>query len=141
MTQRDRFLRVFLRIVGSTSLLALPCAMMPYSWMNAIHQHLGLGGLPPEPIVGYLARSTSLFYAMLGGLFWVLSFDVQRYRPVLCYVGAAVMAFGLLLWGIDFSEGMPLWWSVAEGPITVAFGAIILILSLISHRPTPRRTT
>jgi hypothetical protein len=47
----------------------------PYSWMNAIHQWLGLGVLPDAPVAGYLARSTSAFYAMLGGLLWVLLFD------------------------------------------------------------------
>jgi hypothetical protein len=28
------------------------------------------------PVVGSLARSTSAFYAMLGGLFWIISFDL-----------------------------------------------------------------
>ena len=137
MTPSERFLRTFLRVIGTTSLMALPCSMIPYSWMNAIHQRLGMGELPSQPIVGYLARSTCLFYALLGGLLWTLSFDLRRYRPVLCYTGAAVMGFGLLLWEIDFSEGLPLWWSGAEGPINIAFGAIILIISRSGSRQCP----
>ena len=31
--------------------------MVPYSWMDAIHQGLGMGKLPDAPIVGYLVRS------------------------------------------------------------------------------------
>jgi hypothetical protein len=129
MTGQERFLRFFLRIIGTAGLLALPCALMPYSWMNAIHRELGMGQLPGEPIVGYLARSTSLFYALLGGLLWVLSLDLHRYRIVLCYLGAAIILFGLLLWGIDLREGMPRWWSLTEGPLNVAFAAVILIYS------------
>jgi hypothetical protein len=30
---------------------------------------------------------------------------------------------------VDFVEGMPLWWRFWEGPINMAFGTIILILS------------
>jgi hypothetical protein len=96
--------------------------------MNLIHQWLGMGELPGAPIVGYLARSTSLFYAMLGGLLLVVSFDLRRHRTVICYVGAAVVLFGLLLGGIDYVEGMPMWWILAEGPGNVAFGAVILAL-------------
>ena len=46
--------------------------------MVAMHADLGLGRLPDAPIVGYLARSTSAFYAIEGGLFWVVSIDLVR---------------------------------------------------------------
>jgi len=98
--------------------------------MNAIHQHMGMGTLPSEPVVGYLARSTSAFYAFLGGLMWVLSFDVRRHRLALCYVGAGSIALGLILLGVDFAEGMPLHWRVSEGPFGIAVGAMLLWLSL-----------
>jgi hypothetical protein len=129
MTSREHFLRLFLRVLGTTALLALPCAMMPFTWMDEIHRGLGMGQLPSEPIVGYLARSTSLFYALFGGLFWVVSFDLHRHRKVLCYIGSAMILFGLLLCAIDFLEGMPTWWSLAEGPFNVVFGITILSLS------------
>lgn len=58
MGGQDRFLRLFLWIVGTASLLAVAAVVMPYAWMNAIHQWLGMGRLPSDPIVGYLARST-----------------------------------------------------------------------------------
>ena len=129
MTKQERLLKLILRIVGSVALLAIVAAVMPYSWMDAIHQWLGMGRLPAEPIVGYLARSTSAFYALLGGLLWVLSFDLHRYRPVLIYISAAIIFFGVTLFAVDLLEGMPLWWSFGEGPFNTIFGVVILVLS------------
>lgn len=60
ITQREYTFILLLRIVGSVSLLAVFFAIMPYSWMNVIHEWLGMGQLPNEPVVGYLARSTSM---------------------------------------------------------------------------------
>lgn len=130
MKKHERVLRWLLRVVGGAALFAAPCAMMPYSWMNTIHQVLGMGDLPDKPVVGYLARSTSAFYALLGGLLWVLSSDLRRYRPVLCYLGGAIILFGLMLLCVDFLGGMPLWWSLAEGPFNIGFGTAVLVLSL-----------
>ncbi len=129
MTGQERFLRLFLRIIGTAALFAVVAVVIPYSWMNAIHQWLGMGQLPPEPIVGYLARSTSAFYALLGGLLWVVSWNPRRHRLVLCYLGAAITLFGLILFAIDLLEGMPLYWSLCEGPIDIGFGIVILYLS------------
>jgi len=126
---QDRFLRLFLRIIGTVSLLAVVAVVMPYSRMNAIHQWLGMGQLPSGPIVGYLARSTSAFYALLGGLMWIVSWDLRRHRLVLCYLGVAIILFGAALFAVDLLEGMPHYWSFFEGPIDIAFGIVILLLS------------
>ncbi|MHC4557482.1 MAG: hypothetical protein ACYTFW_07700 [Planctomycetota bacterium] len=129
MTKQDRFFKLFLRILGTAALLAVVAVVMPYSWMNAIHQWLGMGQLPPEPIVGYLARSTSAFYALLGGLLWVVSWDLHRHKLVLCYLGAGIILFGMILFAVDLLEGLPLYWSLFEGPINTVFGVVILALS------------
>jgi hypothetical protein len=129
MTGQERFLRLFLRIIGTTALFALIAVVMPYSWMNAIHQWLGLGTLPTEPIVGYLARSTSAYYALLGGLMWMVSFDLHRHRIVLCYLGVAIILFGAVLFVTDLLAAMPLWWTLCEGPPNSAFGVVILVIS------------
>lgn len=126
---RERYLRLFLRTVGSAAGLAAFCALMPYSWMNAVHQWLGMGILPDKPVVGYLARSTCAFYALFGGLFWMLSLDLLRFRPLLHYIGMATVLLGILLFGVDRVEGMPRFWQAAEGPINVAIGIIVLWLS------------
>ncbi|MBN2271814.1 MAG: hypothetical protein JXN61_14440 [Sedimentisphaerales bacterium] len=129
MTKHGQFLKLFLRIIGSAGLLAVGAVVMPYSWMNAIHGWLGMGDLPSEPIVGYLARSASMFYALFGGLLWTVSFDLYRHRLVLCYLGAAVILFGAVLFAIDVVEGLPLYWILFEGPMNTAFGIVILVWS------------
>ncbi len=134
-TASERFLRIMLRAIGSVSLLALPFVAVPYSWMNAIHAALGMGALPSEPVVGYLARSTSAFYALLGGLLWVVSFDLRRYRPVLCYLSVAVFLLGVLLLIVDWMEGMPLFWRLGEGPFVIAMGIGLSIMSRALPEP------
>ena len=66
MKKQESLFKLFLRISGAVSLFALIGVFMPYSWMNVTHQWLGMGTLPSEPIVGYLARSTSAFYTFFG---------------------------------------------------------------------------
>jgi len=122
-------LRALLRIIGSSLLLALLFVAAPYESMDYIHLSLGMGTLPDSPVVGYLARSTSAFYAILGGLLWVLSFDLPRYRPVLTYLGAAIGLFGVVLLAVDWQEGMPRFWTLWEGPFVTMFGLAILLLS------------
>jgi len=121
-------LKWVLRWFGCGSLSAAFFVAAPYSWMNAIHQWLGLGVLPDAPVVGYLARSTSAFYAMIGGLLWVLSFDVRRFRPVLLYLGWATVAMGLTLFVVDWVEGLPQFWRFWEGPLDAGLGVAILWL-------------
>ena len=128
MTNDERMLCWLLRAVGGAALLAIPCALMPYAWMDAVHRFLGMGALPNAPIVGYLARSTSAFYGLLGGLFWMASYDLRRYRPIVLFLGGSVVVFGLFLIAVDWVEGLPWFWRVWEGPFSVAFGAAILWL-------------
>jgi len=125
----EKILKLMLRVIGASSMTALIFVAAPYAWMDSIHVDLGLGRLPDQPVVGYLARSLSAFYALMGGLFWVLSFDVRRYRRVLAYLGAAIIFFGGALFVVDRSEGLPSWWTLWEGPFTVAFGAVVLALA------------
>ena len=101
----------------------------PESWMVAIHTELGLGQLPDAPIVGYLARSTSAFYAIIGGLFLAISFDLVRYRPIARYLGTAMAVFGAVLVVVDTLEGLPLSWTLWEGPFVCLFGLAVLWLS------------
>jgi hypothetical protein len=129
MTPAEKLLCWLLRVIGAAAILALPCALMPDAWMDATHQWLGLGTLPTEPIVGYLARSLSLFYAMFGGMLWVFSYDPYGYRAAIRYLAVAVLMFGLLMLWVDFTAGMPLWWSLSEGPFNVVFAGAILALS------------
>ena len=131
----EQTLKLILRLMGSSSLLALIFVAAPYRWMDFIHSTLGMGQLPVTPVVGYLARSLSAFYALLGGLLWVISFDLDRHRRVLIYLGAAITSFGAVLLVVDWVEGMPSLWTIWEGPFVAVFGLVILSLS---RRVVPR---
>jgi hypothetical protein len=124
---REHFLTVFLRLVGTVAGTAAFCAVMPLGWMDAVHRALGMGALPQQPIVEYLARSTSALYALMGALFWILSLDTARYRPLLRLLGPAIIVLGLLLLWIDINAGMPRFWQLAEGPANILLGTIILV--------------
>ena len=136
-TRSTRVLKILLRLIGTSSLFALIFVVAPRSWMISIHAWLGMGQLPEAPVVGYLARSTSAFYALLGGLLWVVSFDLSRHRLVLIYLGATVAVFGVVLLVVDWLEGMPLSWTVWEGPFVTGFGLAVLFL-MRAIRPGPR---
>jgi hypothetical protein len=94
MTRTDRVLVVLLRLVGVSALFALVAVFMPVSWMAATHRWLGLGEMPTAPVVEYLARSLSAFYAVLGALCLVLTTDLERYRPLVRFLGVAASTSG-----------------------------------------------
>lgn len=123
-------IRFLLRYIGTVALLAIIAVFIPYAGMDAIHQKLGLGRLPTEPVVGYLARSVSLFYALLGALLWMVSTNPRRYRPIILFLASAFVVFGILLIGIDFSEGLPEFWRYGEGSIVVILGLAMAIHTL-----------
>ena len=120
---------LLLRLIGTTSALATFAVILPYDWMNRIHAWAGMGDLPSDPIVGYLARSLSAFYAFYGALLWYLSFYPVTHRAILRFVGFATTAFGVILLVVDWTEGMPFYWALFEGPIAIVYGFLLLYLT------------
>ena len=133
MTKSDRALVLLLRIVGVGALFALVAVFMPVSWMAATHRWLGLGEMPTAPVVEYLARSLSAFYALLGALCLVMASDPERYRPVVRFLGVAFALMSLVLLGVDLAAGMPWWWTASEGPGGIVFGAMLFYLARPAH--------
>lgn len=129
MRQSHGALRTILRLIGSSSLFAVIFVLAPSSWISSIHTQIGMGEFPDVPVAWYLARSTSALYALLGGLFWVVSFDLVRHRRVLQYLGAAIIPFGLTLLVVDWQEALPVFWKVWEGPFMIVFGVALFALS------------
>jgi hypothetical protein len=124
----ERRLGLFMRVGGVICLLALVAVFMPRSWMAACHQALGLGQLPEGPIVEYLARSLSLFYAVLGLLLWYLGGHVDRQEKIIGWVGAGMIVGGAILITVDSRSGLPTWWLAVEGPLVALIGIVILAL-------------
>lgn len=105
-----------LRAIGVLDLLSFAAVVMPRSLMVAIHSQLQIGVLPSEPIVGYLARTASMFYGFTGVLLLFLATDVVKFRDVIRFVAVCGMVAGLIVLGVDLAEGMPVWWIALEGP-------------------------
>jgi hypothetical protein len=130
----ERRLGLFLRIGGAVCLLAVAAVFMPRGWMDSLHQTLGLGKLPDGPIVEYLARSLSLFYAVLGLLLWYLGGHVDRQEKMIGWVGFGMIAGGAILLTIDSRSGLPTWWMTMEGPFVALIGLVILGLRAKARR-------
>ena len=128
MTKPERAIVIILRLIGGCGLFAIPAIFLPYSWMNAIHEYVGLGELPDAPIVSYLTRSLSAFYAAVSVIILFVSFDIRRYRSFVKLWAVIIVAMGFVLLGIDVAAGMPTSWTLSEGPPTIAVGLLILWL-------------
>lgn len=118
----ERRLAWSLRLFGGVDLLALIAFFMPMSWIQAGHELCGFGPFPEGPIPEYLARATSLLWAMHGGLLLVLSTDVRKYVELIGFVAIITVLAGLLLFLLARRTDLPLWWMLLEGPVFAATG-------------------
>jgi hypothetical protein len=134
MTSAERLLTAFLRVGGTVCALAIVAVFMPCQWMALCHERLGLAALPDGPIVEYLARSTSMFYAVFGVVLWILASDVRRFGGAVTATGAGMMICGAVLLMIDLRAGLPPWWIAVEGPYVIGIGALMLILAVKARR-------
>ncbi len=140
MKAPQRILVWLLRASGAVTLTALLAVFIPYEWMNLIHQRIGMGELPHIPIVGYLTRSLSAFYALHGALLIFVSLDIRRYLPIARFLAWAGVALGALLFGIDRAVGMPMQWTDCEGPFVVMISVVILLLASRAKPSSPTST-
>ena len=85
------------------------------------------GPMPQGPIVEYLARSTSMFYALHGVLLWFIASDLRRYSELFRFYLWISLAFAAGLFLTDLSAGLPPRWTLVEGPIVASFIGIILV--------------
>ncbi len=137
MRKADKVLVFLLRyFLGIPGLFALVAVFMPLSWMAATHHWLGLGQMPTGPVVEYLARSLSATYAVFGALCLVVASDLERYRPVVRFLGVAFALMGLVLLGVDVAAGLPWWWIAVEGPALIGVGTLMVFLARLIHSKT-----
>lgn len=117
-----------LRIGGALTVFAFPTALLPATWMAGVHEWLGLGVFPDQPITGYLARSLSLLYGVHGVLLLVISTDARRYRTLIGWLASLMMVMGPAFLLIDLHSGMPSFWTWTEGPPLAVAGIVMLYL-------------
>ena len=135
MNARERALILLLRLSGGLLVLAFFAVFLPTEWMARTHRWLGLGEFPRTPLVDYLTRSASALYCIHGGLLVVLSRDVRRFAPLVVYVAVAGIVFGAAMIAVDLGAGMPLYWTVGEGPSILLVGLATLWLARGIQRP------
>ncbi len=127
--RHERLLVLLLRLGGGFTAVAFLAIVLPADWMAATHRWLGMGELPEAPVVDYLARSIAALYGFHGVLLLLISRDPRRYRTIVRYAGTMALGFGVLMMPIDAYAGMPMWWTLAEGPPLAAYGIVVLYLS------------
>ena len=128
MNRSELAIVIILRVIGVCGLFAIPAIFLQFSWMNAIHDFMGLGELPDAPIVSYLARSLSALYAIVSTITLFISSDIRRYRSFVKLWAITVTVTGFVLLGIDVTAGMPMSWTMGEGPPTIVVGLVVLWL-------------
>jgi hypothetical protein len=126
MKQPEAWLRATLLLQAAILACALPAALLPTEWMDAIHQGMGMGQLPRAPLVEYLTRSISLIYAAWAPLLVAFSLDLRRHLPLVRVFGWLTFLGGPAFFALDIAVGMPMAWAVTEGGAIFLFGVAML---------------
>ena len=107
---------------------------MPRSWMEVSHTWLGMGKMASGPLIMFMIRQASYTYGMHGVSLWVLSSDVVRFRALVVFNGIAYLLAGPIFLFIDYSSGMPWYWTVMDSVGCGITGVAILLLELLTYR-------
>jgi hypothetical protein len=115
-------------------MLAFISVVMPRSWMESSHAWLGLGEMPAGAITMFMIRQASYTYGMHGISLWVLASDVKRFRPLVLLNGISFLLAAPVFFLIDYTAGLPLWWTVADTLGCGFIGAALLWLTRRDER-------
>jgi len=118
-----------LRLIGLLEMLAFIAVVMPRSWMEVSHVWLGLGQMAESSVLMFMIRQASYNYGMHGVFLWIIASDLKRFRPFVLLNGWSFLLAGPIFFFIDYSSGMPWWWSAMDGPSLAFMGAAMLWLS------------
>jgi hypothetical protein len=124
-----RLLAWLLRLAGAFEILAFFAVVMPRSWMEVSHAWLGMGVMPDGPLIMFMIRQASYTYGMHGVSLWVLASDVVRFRKLVILNGIAYLLAGPIFFWIDYTTGMPWWWTLADSAGCEFNGLAILLLA------------
>jgi hypothetical protein len=118
-----------MRLAGVVEILAFIAVVMPRSWMETSHTWLGLGEMPAAPVLMFMIRQASYTYGVHGISLLVLASNVERFRPLVILNGIAFLVAGPVFFLIDYTSGMPWWWTIADPLSCLTFGAALLLLN------------
>ena len=114
----ETILKWLLFVLGGLAASAVVPMVLPFAWLQAANDALGLASLVDTPLTQYLTRSLSAVYALFGAMTIYIGLDVRRYRRLIVVIGWLTGCLALALTVIDFAVGMPASWSWGEGPPT-----------------------
>ena len=120
-----------LRLTGATEILAFISVVMPRAWMESAHSWLGLGVMPEGPLLMFMIRQASYAYGMHGVSLWLMATDVRRYQPLIVFNAISFLLASVVFSLIDYTTGMPFWWTIVDGFGCASFGAAVLILNYL----------
>ena len=124
-----------LAIHGAGALCAVFAVFMPAAWMGTVHDEwLGMGELPMTPVVEYLARTVSIFYALFGALSLFAAVHVKDSPCIVAFLGWAAVLVGALVTGVILAAGLPWWWAAGEGLASVGVGVTVLVLKKLADK-------
>ena len=126
---RERLLVWFLRLAGVVEILAFISVVMPRSWMEASHEWLGMGTMPEGPLVMFMIRQASYAYGMHGISLWILASNIERFRPLILFNGIAFLLAAPVFFVIDYTTGVPFWWTIFDPVACGLTGVALLLLS------------
>ena len=126
---RLRAIVFLLRLGGVVTACAFFAMFLPVEFMASTHDRLGIGEFPRIPLVDYLTRSIAALYGFHGCLLLLISTDPMRYRAFVYYAAIMNLLFGVIMIAIDLHAGMPLIWTLLEGPPIIALGIALVVLN------------
>ena len=125
---RKRLLTWLLRLAGMIEILAFFAVVMRRTWMEAAHAWLGLGAMPSGAVLMFMIRQASYSYGMHGISLWLLTLDLDRYRLLIMFNGIAFLLAAPVFFLIDYTSGVPFWWTLSDTSSCLFFGLGILWL-------------
>ena len=136
MRNPERLLTWLLRLAGLMMAAAVFAVFMPRAWMAACHERLlGLGPFPAGPMIEYLARARSGFYAIAGVVLIVVSADVRRYGPVIATLAVGFIAMACTLAAFLIPCGPPMsGYVLLDAATAVPCFAAVLALQALGRR-------
>jgi hypothetical protein len=124
----QRMLEWLLRLVGVIELLAFIAVVMPRSWMEVSHEWLEMGRMAEGSLIMFMIRQASYAYGMHGISLWILATDVVRFRPLVIFNGISFLLAAPVFLVIDYTSGMPWWWTISDPLACGVFGGALLWL-------------
>lgn len=125
MNRYEVWLRRLIYLNGGFLLVATFAVFLPAAVMARVHEMLGLGDFPDSKITVYLARSTSLLYAVHGGVTLLVALKWNQFKGMVPFLALLHVVIGVAMIGIDVTSGMPVYWTVLEGGPIACFGLFL----------------